>query len=588
MALFNLICDGLLIYKKSNLQKIFSICLGIFVSTATLVGCSSTSPKFNGLSTNSRGIFASATIFEFDKVPEPMKDLTPYNSRDYGFRTNIIREGKEDCIVAHNRRELPVSVTIRITAEENLASDREFPFYYVVPPNSDICIARLFPLAKGKNYAFRTSSSWMAGDYAARHNPQQERYRVPWVAGESYIVSQAPNGPMTTHFEPYNRNAIDFVMPEGTPVNAARSGKIVGTEASYKAGGYDRTLLDKANYVDVLHDDGTVASYVHLKENSLVVTIGQKVSAGEKLALSGSTGYSSGPHLHFSVWTLEKSEKGFERVSLPVEFCFDANPQCTYLQYGMTVSTQGIIADAGRTEKSSAAMPNNVNETSYFGLNLAPIKGGCFQKEAGDSVSKGTGKKICVDDFLVGKYEVTQWQWEDIMGSNPSYYKQCGPDCPVENVSWDDVQKFIKKLNKQTGGNYRLPTEAEWEFAARGGSNKWKYSGSDNVDDVAWFKRNSEKHTHTVAKKKPNGFGLYDMSGNVWEWVADWWSDLKQSSGKNQGISQVPPAASSRVMRGGSCGTSQDDMAISLQGLYSDPGTRSKEIGFRLARSGKR
>lgn len=595
MVIFNLTCAGQLINKKCGLLKNIIICSGIFISAATLVGCSSMSPKFNGLSARNGAIFANATIFEFDKAQEPMKDLTPYTSRDYGFRTNIIREGNKDCIVAHNRRELPVSVAIKITAEENLASDREFPFYYVVPPNSDICIARLFPLDKSKNHAFRTSSSWMAGDYAARHNPQGE-YRVPWPTGESYTVSQAPDGPITTHFDPLSRNAIDFVMPEGTTVNAARSGIVVGTEASFKAGGNDRTLLDKANYVDVLHDDGTVASYAHLKENSLAVTIGQRVSAGEKLALSGSTGYSSGPHLHFSVWTLEKRDKGFERVSLPVEFCFDGNPQCTYLQYGMTVSAQGITYN-GRTEKNPAAMLNNVNgvgkpqkinDDSYLGLNFALIKGGCIQKRAVNPVAKGTNNKLCVDDFLMGKHEVTQWQWENIMGSNPSYYKQCGPDCPVENVSWDDVQMFITKLNKQTGGNYRLPTEAEWEFAAGDRRNKWKYSGSDNVDDVAWYKGNSEKHTHTVAKKKPNGSGLFDMSGNVWEWVADWWSEQGQTTVKHQGISQAPPLDSFRVMRGGCYGSSQDDMLISLQGFYTEPSTRSKEIGFRLARSAKR
>lgn len=594
MELFNLICNGTLINKKVNLLRSFFLCLGLFYTSATLFGCSSTSQKFNGLSTNNGGIFANATILEFDKAPEPTKDITPYTPRDYGFGTNIIREGKESCFVAHNRRELPVSVYIKITAEENLASDRVFPFYYVVPPNSDICIARLYPLYKNKDYAYRSSSSWMVGSYTASHNPQGG-YRVPWAKSESYSVSQAPDGPITTHFESFSRNAIDFVMPEGTPVNAARSGIVVGTEASYRTGGNDRALLDKANYVDVLHDDGTVASYLHLKENSLVVTIGQRISAGEKLALSGSTGYSSGPHLHFSVWTLEKNEKGFERVSLPVEFCFDGNSQCTYLKYGMTVSAQGIIDAADRTEKSSVSL-NNVNgvgkspkpsDHSYFGLNLVPIKGGCFQKETGDSGAKGTKKKICVDDFLMGKYEVTQFQWEDVMGSNPSYYKQCGPDCPVENVSWDDVQIFIKELNKQTGKNYRLPTESEWEFAARDGSKKWKYSGSDNVDDVSWYNGNSEKHTHTVAKKKPNGFGLYDMSGNIWEWVADWWSEKKLPTGKRKVSSQDPPEGSFRVMRGGSFGSFQADMLISLQGIYSEPTTRSKEIGFRLARSVK-
>lgn len=356
MSFLNLIRNGLTIDKKNLRRRSLFLCLGACYAAATLAGCSSGSPKLSSLYTRNGGLFANATLFEFDKGPEPIKDMTPETARDYGFRTNIVREGKDDCIVAHNRREMPVSVKIKITAEENLASDRDFPFYAVVPPNSDTCIARLYPLNKSKDHAFRSSSSWMVGNYTARHNPQGG-YRVPWTDGESYTVSQAPGGPLTTHLDPDSRNALDFVMPEGTPVTAARSGTVVGTEASYKVGGYDPALLDKANYVDVLHADGTVASYAHLQENSLVVTIGQKVSAGDKLALSGSTGYSSGPHLHFSVWTLEKSEQGFERVSLPVEFCFAGNePQCAYLKYLMTVSAHGIMDDTFRTVKNPAEL----------------------------------------------------------------------------------------------------------------------------------------------------------------------------------------------------------------------------------------
>ena len=195
-----------------------------------------------------------------------------------------------------------------------------------------------------------------------------------------------------------------------------------------------------------------------------------------------------------------------------------------------------------------------------------------------DSDEKPT-HSVTLSGYYIGKYEVTQELWEAVMGSNPSYFK--GDNLPVERVSWNDVQEFLRKLNAMTGKRYRLPTEAEWEFAARGGNSSrgYKYSGSNNIDNVAWYTDNSGSRTHAVGTKSPNELGIYDMSGNVWEWCQDWYGSYSSSSQRNP---QGSNSGSNRVDRGGSWLSTAWDCRVSDR--YSDtPGNRSSYLGFRLA-----
>ena len=165
------------------------------------------------------------------------------------------------------------------------------------------------------------------------------------------------------------------------------------------------------------------------------------------------------------------------------------------------------------------------------------------------------------------------------MGSNPSHFKSCGGNCPVERVSWNDVQEFLKKLNQMTGKNYRLPTEAQWEYAARGGSKSrgYKYSGSNSVGSVAWYRGNSSFKTHAVGQKSPNELGIYDMSGNVWEWCMDWIGSYSSGAQRNP---QGPSSGSRKVLRGGSWINSARGMRVSNRGSIS-PSNRGS-FGFRL------
>lgn len=183
--------------------------------------------------------------------------------------------------------------------------------------------------------------------------------------------------------------------------------------------------------------------------------------------------------------------------------------------------------------------------------------------------------------FALSKTEVTQAQWRAVMGKNPSGFSQCGENCPVETVSWSDVQLFIEKLNAKTGKVYRLPSESEWEYACRAGELD-KYCGSHDADDVAWQAGNSSQ-THPVASKQANAWGLYDMSGNVYEWVADRW---------HKSISDLPTDGSAwqsgdesyHVVRGGAYNDSSRHVE-SRQRNYYRTDYRGSSIGFRLAKS---
>jgi len=212
-----------------------------------------------------------------------------------------------------------------------------------------------------------------------------------------------------------------------------------------------------------------------------------------------------------------------------------------------------------------------VTKDKITGMEFVSVPAGCFNPDSGN-------KQVCLDAFHIGRFEVTQGQYKRIIGSNPSHFSSCGDDCPVENVSWNDAQQFLQKLNAQTGQKYRLPTEAEWHYACTGGGKNEEYCGGNNVDAVAWYDKNSGSKTHKVGTKQPNGLGIYDMSGNVWEWVSDWYGDSYPTGNSN------PTGASSgefRVLRGGSWGGEPENVRASLRFRYR-PGSRSSSIGFRL------
>ncbi|MBK9446126.1 MAG: formylglycine-generating enzyme family protein [Betaproteobacteria bacterium] len=198
------------------------------------------------------------------------------------------------------------------------------------------------------------------------------------------------------------------------------------------------------------------------------------------------------------------------------------------------------------------AMANDVATT----IEMVRVPGGCFQMgTATYEIHERPVHEVCVDSFEIGKYEVTQAQWQAVMGSKASKFAACGDNCPVDQISWNQAQEFIHKLNAAGRGTFRLPTEAEWEYACRSGGKNEVWPGGVTaayVYDVAWFdKEAAGSQTHPVGTKKPNGLGIHDMAGNVWEWVQDKFvTPYPTAVAKNPRIESG--GEEKRVMRGGS------------------------------------
>ncbi|OGT03982.1 MAG: hypothetical protein A2143_02505 [Gallionellales bacterium RBG_16_57_15] len=273
-----------------------------------------------------------------------------------------------------------------------------------------------------------------------------------------------------------------------------------------------------------------------------------------------------------SVADYKEAAKEFEQATLAAPW------------YGDAYFNLGVAQD--KAENYAAAL-RNLNLARLASPDSKDIKALIYQVEYRNKKAPETGKpgqafRDCPDcpemavlpagsigqSFAMGKYEVTQGQWRAVMGNNPSYFSNCGDTCPVEQVSWNDAQDFISRLNSKTGKQYRLPTEAEWEYACRAGGQQ-EYCGSDSADSVAWYAGNSGGTTHPVGRKQPNAYGLYDMSGNVWEWVEEEDCYIGDCAG--------------RVLRGGSWFLSPQYSRAAYR-VRSEPAGRGSSIGCRLAR----
>ena len=258
-----------------------------------------------------------------------------------------------------------------------------------------------------------------------------------------------------------------------------------------------------------------------------------------------------------------------------------------YYEDAITLVVDAENKQKEKTRRTSESKQQKVEAVSETEDGMVYVKGGCF--DMGDIFDAGASDEkpvhtICVGDFYLGKTEVTQKQWEDVTGSNPAKF-QCA-DCPVERVSWDNAQNFIKKLNKKTGMNYRLPTEAEWEYAARSGGLKEQWAGTNDeekIGEYTWYGYTANGRTHAVAGKTPNAIGLYDMMGNVWEWCSDRYDKEYYETSPSKDP-QGPSYGKTRVLRGGGWRSKGRVLRTTDRNNMPPSIKKFSDMGFRLAR----
>lgn len=281
--------------------------------------------------------------------------------------------------------------------------------------------------------------------------------------------------------------------------------------------------------------------------------------------------------------------------SLPVSASAPASAQTLSSASAAQLASTPNTSQSTPSASTSAAIEQSSSASSAastrceFCPEMLIIPAGSFRM--GDDKSKWNNERpahmVQVASFMLGKFEVTQAQWRAVMGSNPSFFKDCGEHCPVENVSWNEIQTYLQKLSALTGQQYRLPSEAEWEYAARAGSQSKRSHGDDETKlvDYAWYDKNSTNKTHAVGQRTANAFGLFDMHGNVWEWVADCWHDNYHGAPLD-GSAWVKGCDEDnrRVLRGGSWFSTAAFLRSACRSGYA-PANRDDGVGFRVART---
>lgn len=443
------------------------------------------------------------------------------------------------------------------------------------------CRERMSPFyfdCKIKELCYSTTGVYMRGKYEASedikyiciiygrekhlHNAIQKLVRIE---EDNFEVELSDLYPDTDYYFYF---ICDVINVEKTSVGTFRTEKVLKPVVSTKLV-TDITSMSAVSGGDVLSNGGddiqargvcwSVDELPTLNDNHTIDGIGEGSYISEMIGLVPNTTY----YVRAYATNSQGTSYGEQRM-------FSTRSNMQEIEY-KTVEVNGVVFNMVRVMGSDYYM--GAQSSIQDGINY----------DADAKIDESPVHNVLLDDFYIGETEVTQELWYAVMGNNPSDFKN--PKRPVENISWKDCSEFIKQLNDITGMNFRLPTEAEWEYAARGGknTNNYIYSGSETIDDVAWYCGNINSFammTQIVGAKIPNELGIYDMTGNLYEWCQDWYdSDYYQNSTIDNPTG--PLSGEKCVIRGGSFFFSAEYCRVSCR-YYENPFNKNNNIGLRI------
>jgi formylglycine-generating enzyme required for sulfatase activity len=389
--------------------------------------------------------------------------------------------------------------------------------------------------------------------------PEQRRdsYMISRDKGEHFTAYKAPEeGPPFLVDSDFRRLSADYMVTRSI---AVESGQVTATQITYLQSEWAEKFKDVTTEVNVYNDliDLTEQGKEpdHVKINPVFVRKLKSPDWGEN-------------------WVLDSYE--VDRSQIP--------EGTKILGEGYRYRPENKIVEPIPGAVGVALDPNFINP---FENEMVTLPGGSFLmgSEEGDEDERPV-HEVTLLPFAISRYEVTQAQWRAVMGNNPSEYRDCGEDCPVEKITWDDTQVFLDRLNRKTGKQYRLPSEAEWEYACRGGQSGTRYCGGNDLDELAWHAGNSgggtqKFRTYPVGQKKPNGYGLFDMNGNVDEFVEDEYRDYSE---KVVSQSSTTDPSLARTKRGCGAYRTGDHCRVTNRTRVS-PESAFSDMGFRIAMS---
>ena len=481
---------------------------------------------------------------------------------------------------------------------EDYAANPKHPVECVGWDDCQSFIAKLNALT-GENFRLPTEAEW---EYAARGGVKSKGYKyaggnsiydVAWYWGNAYMSgSDSNNGTHTVATTAPNELGLydmsgnvwewcgDWYGDYDTDPQINPTGPATGTHRVHRGGSwYDREQYCRTSSRDLCFD-----SYFYWHDYILGMRLAASVMKLSTTHVNLNTGESANV-------TIERGSGNYQVHSsnnnvATAKIKNGSNHQVVINAVGAGYATI-TVTDATTGERTdigvAVASKYVVNGVAFV---MVSVEGGTFTMGATDEQRRYYTDElpihqVTLSDYRIGQTEVTQALWQAVMGSNPSFIKG-DPQLPVECITWDDAQEFITKLNAITGEHFRLPTEAEWEFAARGGnkSHHFQYAGSNDLDEVAWYSANAGDGTHVVGTKAPNELNLYDMSGNVMEWCQDWYEAYNSSAATNP---TGPDTGSYKTRRGGSWRFEPVQCRVSCRILYGSPSSRGDSLGFRLA-----